>query len=94
MVRDGGLAACGINYVVLGKETADMAVEILNGKKEKLFLRHYLMRSLIYPVGHRTIEQVERVDLHINEILETKCLKLVFAIHIKGDHNVQEQGVR
>ncbi len=33
MVRDGGLAACGINYVVLGKETADMAVEILNGKK-------------------------------------------------------------
>ncbi|MDI6877948.1 MAG: ABC transporter substrate-binding protein [Desulfitobacteriaceae bacterium] len=33
MVKDGGLATFGINYQVLGKETADMAVEILNGKK-------------------------------------------------------------
>lgn len=32
MVKDGGLATYGINYVSLGKETADMAVEILNGK--------------------------------------------------------------
>jgi len=32
MVKDGGLATCGINYVDLGKETAEMAVEILNGK--------------------------------------------------------------
>jgi len=33
MVADGGLATYGINYVRLGQETADMAVEILNGKK-------------------------------------------------------------
>jgi len=33
MVKDGGLATCGINYVVLGKQTVDMAVEILNGEK-------------------------------------------------------------
>lgn len=33
LVRDGGLATNGINYTTLGKETADMGVEILNGKK-------------------------------------------------------------
>lgn len=33
MVKDGGLATYGIDYTVLGKETADMAVEILKGKK-------------------------------------------------------------
>jgi|SRR5680860_169622 len=33
MVKDGGLATYGINYAVLGTETADMVVEILQGKK-------------------------------------------------------------
>jgi putative ABC transport system substrate-binding protein len=33
MVKDGGLATYGINYDVLGQETANMAAEILNGKK-------------------------------------------------------------
>jgi putative ABC transport system substrate-binding protein len=33
MVKDGGLATYGINYPVLGQETANMAVDILNGKK-------------------------------------------------------------
>jgi len=33
MVKDGGLATYGINYPVLGQETAKMAVEILKGKK-------------------------------------------------------------
>lgn len=33
MVKDGGLATYGINYPVLGQETANMAIEILNGKK-------------------------------------------------------------
>lgn len=33
MVKDGGLATYGINYPILGQETAKMAVEILNGKK-------------------------------------------------------------
>jgi ABC-type uncharacterized transport system, periplasmic component len=33
MVKDGGLATYGINYDVLGKETGDMAAEILKGTK-------------------------------------------------------------
>ncbi len=33
MVKDGGLATYGINYTVLGQETANMASEILKGKK-------------------------------------------------------------
>lgn len=33
MVKDGGLATYGVNYPVLGQETAKMAVEILKGKK-------------------------------------------------------------
>ncbi|NLU52417.1 MAG: ABC transporter substrate-binding protein [Clostridiaceae bacterium] len=32
MVKDGGLATYGINYEILGKETAKMAIEVLNGK--------------------------------------------------------------
>lgn len=32
MVKDGGLATYGINYVVLGQETANIAVQILGGK--------------------------------------------------------------
>lgn len=32
MVKDGGLATYGINYEILGKETAKMAVEVLKGK--------------------------------------------------------------
>lgn len=32
MVKDGGLATYGINYTILGQETANMAVEILGGK--------------------------------------------------------------
>lgn len=33
MVKDGGLATYGINYTVLGQETANMVSEILKGKK-------------------------------------------------------------
>ncbi len=32
MVKDGGLATYGINYTVLGKETAKMVIDVLNGK--------------------------------------------------------------
>ena len=31
MVNDGGLATVGVNYTQLGKQTADMAIEILSG---------------------------------------------------------------
>lgn len=33
MVKDGGLATYGINYVILGQETANIAVQILEGQK-------------------------------------------------------------
>jgi len=33
MVKDGGLATYGINYTILGQETAKMGAEILKGKK-------------------------------------------------------------
>jgi len=33
MVKDGGLATYGVNYQVLGQETAKMAIEIINGNK-------------------------------------------------------------
>ncbi len=33
MVKDGGLATYGVNYTTLGQETANMAEEILTGKK-------------------------------------------------------------
>jgi putative ABC transport system substrate-binding protein len=33
MVKDGGLATYGINYTILGQETGNMAIEILNGRK-------------------------------------------------------------
>ncbi|MEA4924733.1 MAG: ABC transporter substrate-binding protein [Syntrophomonadaceae bacterium] len=33
MVKDGGLATYGINYTILGQETAKMAVAILKGQK-------------------------------------------------------------
>lgn len=32
MVKDGGLAGCGVDYTELGKETADMVIDVLNGK--------------------------------------------------------------
>ncbi|MBR6736505.1 MAG: ABC transporter substrate-binding protein [Oscillospiraceae bacterium] len=35
MVNDGGLATVGVNYTQLGKQTADMAIEILEGKDVK-----------------------------------------------------------
>lgn len=33
MVADGGFATVGVNYVQLGQQTADMVLEIINGKK-------------------------------------------------------------
>ena len=42
MVTAGGLATYGINYYELGKQTAKMAVEILNGKKPNAMPIQYL----------------------------------------------------
>jgi putative ABC transport system substrate-binding protein len=33
MVKEGGLATYGVNYVTLGRETAKMAAAVLGGKK-------------------------------------------------------------
>ncbi len=51
MVKDGGLATYGINYTVLGKETADMAVEILGGKK----------------AGDIPVETMTDMDIYVNK---------------------------
>ena len=42
MVKAGGLATYGINYYELGKQTAKMAVEILNGKSPATMPIQYL----------------------------------------------------
>ncbi len=42
MVKAGGLATYGINYYELGKQSAKMAVEILNGKKPATMPIQYL----------------------------------------------------
>lgn len=51
MVKDGGLATYGINYTVLGQETAKMAVEILNGKK----------------AGDIPVKMMSEMDIYVNK---------------------------
>ncbi len=50
MVQDGGLATCGVNYIILGKETGDMAVEILNGKNP----------------GDMSVRTMSQMDIYVN----------------------------
>ncbi len=50
MVKDGGLATCGVNYIILGQETGDMAVEILNGKK----------------AGDMAVRSMTKMDIYLN----------------------------
>lgn len=52
MVKDGGLATFGINYTVLGQETANMAAEILNGKKP----------------GDIAVKTMTDMDIYINQV--------------------------
>ena len=52
MVKDGGLATYGINYTVLGQETANMAAEILNGKKP----------------GDIAVKTMTDMDIYINQV--------------------------
>ncbi|NLM46959.1 MAG: ABC transporter substrate-binding protein [Firmicutes bacterium] len=51
MVADGGLATYGINYVSLGKETAKMVIQVLEGKKP----------------GEIPVLTIEDVEIYINE---------------------------
>lgn len=51
MVKDGGLATYGINYTVLGQETANMAAEILKGKKP----------------GDIAVKTITDVEIYINQ---------------------------
>lgn len=51
MVKDGGLATYGIDYVVLGQETGNMAVEILNGKKP----------------GEMAIKMMDQMKIYVNQ---------------------------
>ncbi|WP_150265226.1 ABC transporter substrate-binding protein [Paenibacillus tepidiphilus] len=57
MVKDGGLAAYGVNYEILGEETADMAAEVLNGKAVK-DLPVKVMDSLNVYVNQTTADKI------------------------------------
>lgn len=76
LVRDGGLATNGINYTTLGKETADMAVEVLNGKKigdipartmSKMSI--YLNKDTAKAIG---VDFPEDIVKQAAEVIETK----------------------
>lgn len=76
LVRDGGLATNGINYTTLGKETADMAVEVLNGKKigdipartmSKMSI--YLNKDIAKAIGVTFPEDIVKQAV---EVIETK----------------------
>ena len=51
MVKDGGLATYGINYTVLGQETANMVTEILKGKKP----------------GDIAVKTMTDIDIYVNQ---------------------------
>ena len=52
MVADGGLATYGINYVKLGHETADMAIEIINGSRDP---------------GEMPVRTISDVEIYVNK---------------------------
>jgi len=51
MVKDGGLATCGVNYAILGQETGDMAALILNGT----------------PAGEIPVRTMSQMDIYLNQ---------------------------
>lgn len=51
MVKDGGLATYGINYTILGQETGNMAVDILNGRKP----------------GDMPVKTMKDMDIYVNK---------------------------
>ncbi|MGI6307468.1 MAG: ABC transporter substrate-binding protein [Dethiobacteria bacterium] len=51
MVADGGLATYGINYTVLGQETAEMAIEILKGANP----------------GDLAVKSMTEMDIYVNK---------------------------
>ncbi len=58
MVEDGGLATVGIDYAQLGKETADMVIEILNGKKAGDIPVKIYKKDLFIYVNEKTLESL------------------------------------
>lgn len=67
MVKDGGLASYGINYETLGKETADMAIEVLEGKPcsdipVKIYQEHlklYINTTTAKAIGYHAIDTLK-----------------------------------
>lgn len=51
MVKDGGLATYGINYTILGQETANMAVDIITGKNP----------------GDMPVKTMKDMDIYVNK---------------------------
>jgi putative ABC transport system substrate-binding protein len=58
MVNDGGLATYGINYTVLGEETAKMAVEVLKGGDTKTMPVKMMSDMQVY-VNQNTADTID-----------------------------------
>ncbi len=75
MVEDGGLATVGIDYAQLGKETADMVIEILNGKKAGDIPVKIYKKDLFIYVNEKTLESL---GISLPEsVLENPKLKII-----------------
>lgn len=75
MVEDGGLATVGIDYAQLGKETADMVIEILNGKKAGDIPVKIYKKDLFVYVNEKTLESL---GISLPEsVLENPKLKII-----------------
>ena len=75
MVEDGGLATVGIDYAQLGKETADMVIEILNGKKAGDIPVKIYKNDLFVYVNEKTLESL---GISLPEsVLENPKLKII-----------------
>lgn len=71
-VRNGAFATCGVNYTDLGSKTADMAIDILQGKDPKTYPVHVMDGGII------TVNTETASALGIDySIFKDMCTKLV-----------------
>lgn len=76
MVADGGLATDGVNYVVLGKETGEMAAKILNGAKVADMPVRVMEETQIYVnymTAHKIGVEIPPDVADVAEDLSLKC---------------------
>ncbi len=74
-VRNGAFATCGVNYTDLGKVTADMAVDILQGADIKTYPVH-VMEGGIITVNSETAEGIG-ADYSMFKDMASKVVEVV-----------------